>query len=267
MNPDTDHLALWRQVEKTPTTAIKPADVDGQKIMTLDQIYVIQLATELFGPMGIGWGYRIEDERYDQGAPILDVKTGALITHEQTHTVRLVLWYRWQGEKGEVTQFGHTRAVYRTNNGRWKTDGEAPKKSVTDAIKKCLSLLGFAADVYGGKFDNLGYLQERQAETELEMAEDFDAALQEKRDEFKSWLEKQCNGFAMIPHPSSVQKVLAIQLEQLPRRASIARLDEDAQRFAHERLNAAAQEAIEKLRQAKAAEKATQQNPEETTHE
>ena len=267
MVPQEENLSLWRQVEKTPTTAIKPADVDGQKIMTLDQVYVIHLATELFGPMGIGWGYRIDDERYDQGAPILDAKTGALIAQEQTHTVRLVLWYRWQGEKGEVTQFGHTRAVYRTRNGHWKTDGEAPKKSVTDAIKKCLSLLGFAADVYGGKFDNLGYLQERQAETELEQAEDFDAALQEKRDEFKAWLEKQCNGFGMIPHPASVQKVLAIQLEQLPRRASIARLDEGAERVAQERLNKAAQDTIDQLCQAKAAKKAAHQELEETAHE
>ncbi|MBR9770007.1 MAG: hypothetical protein GYB54_02625 [Gammaproteobacteria bacterium] len=266
MTQEIDHLSLWRQVEKTPTTAIKPADVDGQKIMTLDQVYVIQLATELFGPMGIGWGYRIEDERYDQGAPILDAKTGTLIAQEQTHTVRLVLWYRWQGEKGEVTQFGHTRAVYRTRNGHWKTDGEAPKKSVTDAIKKCLSLLGFAADVYGGKFDNTGYLQERQAETELEQAEDYDAALQEKRDEFKAWLEKQCGGFGMIPHPASIQKVLKIQLEQLPRRASIARLDEKAQQVAGEKLNSAAEEAINKLRQARAAEKAANETPKERNH-
>lgn len=266
MAPQEENLSLWRQVEKTPTTAIKPADVDGQNIMTLDQVYVIQLATELFGPMGIGWGYRIEDERFDQGAPILDPKTGEMITHEQTHTVRLALWYRWQGEKGEVTQFGHTRAVYRTNNGRWKTDGEAPKKSITDAIKKCLSLLGFAADVYGGKFDNHGYLQERQAETELEQAEDYDAALQEKRDEFKAWLEKQCAGFDMIPHPASIQKVLTIQLEQLPRRASIARLDEKAQQVAGEKLKVSAEDAIDKLRQARAAEKTANMTSQESTH-
>ena len=50
-----DHLELWREVEKTPTTAIKEANVDGQQITTLDAMYVIEQATKLFGPMGIGW--------------------------------------------------------------------------------------------------------------------------------------------------------------------------------------------------------------------
>lgn len=222
-----DHLELWHQVDKTPTTAIKEASVDGQQITTLDAMYVIEQATKLFGPMGIGWGYRIEDERYDIGAPVLDNK-GQLIAHEQTHTIRLALWYRWHGERGEVTQFGHTRAVYRTGTGKWKTDGEAPKKSITDAIKKCLSLLGFAADVYYGKFDNKDYTETQQAATRIAVAENQDAEIDKLRQDYADWLKRECDTLRnKIPHPKSIELASTGILNRLPDKASIARVEAD----------------------------------------
>jgi hypothetical protein len=39
-------------------------------------------------------------------------------------------------------------------------DDEAPKKSLTDAVGKCLSLLGFAADVHMGLWDGDKYTAE-----------------------------------------------------------------------------------------------------------
>ena len=222
-----DHLELWRQVDKTPTTAVREASVDGQQITTLDAMHVIELATKVFGPMGIGWGYRIEDERYDIGAPMLDNK-GQLIAHEQTHTIRLALWYRWHGERGEVTQFGHTRAVYRTGTGKWKTDGEAPKKSVTDAIKKCLSLLGFAADVYYGKFDNKDYTETQQAATRIAVAENQDAEIDKLRQDYADWLKRECDTLRnKIPHPKSIELASTGILNRLPDKASIARVEAD----------------------------------------
>lgn len=222
-----DHLELWRQVDKTPTTAVREASVDGQQITTLDAMHVIELATKVFGPMGIGWGYHIEDERYDIGAPVLDNK-GQLIAHEQTHTIRLALWYRWHGERGEVTQFGHTRAIYRTGTGKWKTDGEAPKKSVTDAIKKCLSLLGFAADVYYGKFDNKDYTETQQAATRIAVAENQDAEIDKLRQNYADWLKRECDTLRnKIPHPKSIELASTGILNRLPDKASIARVEAD----------------------------------------
>ncbi|MBH8578755.1 hypothetical protein [Bisbaumannia pacifica] len=229
MTQDTDHLSLWHQVEKTPTTAVKPATINGQQITAIDTMHMIRLATQTFGPMGLGWGYRIEDERYDQGAPIPDPKGGEPLGHELTHTVRLTLWYQWQGQKGEVTQFGHTRAVYRTNRGTWMTDGEAPKKSVSDAMKKCLSLLGFAADIFTGLFDDQDYRALREAETRLEKAEDFDAELQKYRDEYQKWLERECDTLRhKIPHPKSISLAAETMLQRINDRASVARVDPTA---------------------------------------
>ncbi|MBZ5486943.1 hypothetical protein HW452_05325 [Halomonas aquamarina] len=222
-----DHLELWRGVEKTPTTAIREANVDGQQITTLDAMHVIEQATRMFGPMGIGWGYRVEEERFDQGAPVLDAK-GQLIANEQTHTIRLALWYRWHGERGEVTQFGHTRYVYRTNKGAWKTDGEAPKKSITDAIKKCLSLLGFSADVYYGRFDNKDYTETQQAATRIAVAEDQNAELEKYRAEYADWLKRECDTLRdKIPHPKSIELAATGILNRLPDKASMARVEPD----------------------------------------
>lgn len=226
MTQETDHLELWRRVEKTPTTATKQANVGGQSITAIDTMHMIRLATETFGPMGLGWGYRIEDERYDQGAPIPDPKGGPSLGHELTHTVRLTLWYQWQGQKGEVTQFGHTRAVYRTNKGTWMTDGEAPKKSVSDAMKKCLSLLGFAADIFTGLFDDRDYRAIREAETRIEKAENADAEIERYREEYTEWLTRECDALRnKIPHPKSIALAADKILARVHDKASIARVD------------------------------------------
>lgn len=256
-----NHLELWHQVDKTPTTAIKAASVDGQDITTLDAMYVIEQATKLFGPMGIGWGYRIEDERYDIGAPVLGTK-GELIAHEQTHTIRLALWYRWHGERGEVTQFGHTRAVYRTGTGKWKTDGEAPKKSVTDAIKKCLSLLGFAADVYYGRFDNKDYTEVQQAATRIAVAEDQDAEIESYRNDYWDWIKRECDTLRnKIPHPKSIEMAATGMLNRLSDKASMARVEPNKGR---EMLVKAREDGIARVIAEK--EKA-KQSKEETTHD
>ncbi len=257
MSEPTDHLLLWQQVEKTPTTAVKPANVNGQNITAIDTMHMVKLATKVFGPAGIGWGYSIDEDRFDQGAPVLLKEH--VIGYEQTHTCRLTLWYDWQGKRGEVTQYGHTRAVYMTNKGRFITDGEAPKKSATDAMKKCLSQLGFAADIYTGLFDDVGYRQIREAETRLEAAEDFDAELQKYRDEYADWLKRECDGLrTKIPHPRSIQLAADRMLQHLNDRASVARVDPGR---GAEMIRKAAEDGIERVH----AERKRQQ--EEATHE
>lgn len=235
--------------------------VDGQQITSLDAMHVIETATKVFGPMGIGWGYRIEDERYDQGAPIHDAKSGSLLGHETTHTVRLVLWYKWQDQTGEVTQFGHTRAVYRTNQGYWKTDGEAPKKSVTDAVKKCLSLLGFSADVYYGKFDNQDYTEAQNAATRIAVAEDQDAEIEKCRQEYADWLKRECDTIRdKIDHPKSIKMAADSVLNRVADKASMARVEPAEGR---EMISKACEEGIARVY----AEKQAKQPKEEPAHD
>lgn len=153
-----NNLALWRSVEKTDPNYTKPFNRGGGFRGTgVGGTYLALRATETFGPIGIGWGLEILDEELMQGAPLGD---GAF---EQVHKVRVKLWYVLDGQRGEVVQFGQTTFVGRNKNGLY-TDEEAPKKSLTDAMSKCLSLLGFAADVHLGRFDDNKYVTDLQQE-------------------------------------------------------------------------------------------------------
>lgn len=261
-----DHMALWDRVKTTPESATKEATVGGQKIRAIDTIHMIQMATREFGPMGIGWGYNIDDERFDQGAPVTDSQ-GAILGHDQTHTIRMTLWFKHGSDRGEVTQYGHTRAIYRTTMGKWVTDGEAPKKSTSDAMKKCLSLLGFAADVFSGLYDDNGYVELRKTEERLEQSDNFDAELDRLRQEFKSWVERQCEMFReKIPHPRSIEMAGDKALAQLSDRASVARLDDQTVDVARRQLEAAKQYGVDRvMRERKEAKRAQneEQKPEE----
>jgi hypothetical protein len=51
-----------------------------------------------------------------------------------------------------------------TSNGRFLVDEDAPKKSVTDGMVKCFSLIGFAGDIFSGRWDDSKYVQELREE-------------------------------------------------------------------------------------------------------
>jgi hypothetical protein len=47
----------------------------------------------------------------------------------------------------------------RRRNGVLFTDEDAPKKSVTDALTKALSMIGFAGDIFSGRWDDNRYVE------------------------------------------------------------------------------------------------------------
>lgn len=154
-----NNLALWQRVEKTDPQYTKPFSRGGGfRGTATNATYLAKKATEIFGPIGIGWGLEILDEAIMEGAPL-----DAQGNHEKIHKVRVKLWYRLDGVRGEVVQFGQTTFVGRNRNGLF-TDEEAPKKSLTDAMSKCLSLLGFSADIHLGRFDDNKYVNDLRQE-------------------------------------------------------------------------------------------------------
>jgi hypothetical protein len=58
---------------------------------------------------------------------------------------------------GKVKHYGATTFVGEDKNGVF-TDEEAPKKSLTDALTKALSMWGFSADVFLGLYDDNKYV-------------------------------------------------------------------------------------------------------------
>ena len=146
-----DNLAIWNANEITDLKYTKQFSKGGGfKGTSTNATYNAKKATQTFGPLGIGWGWTVVDEKFEPGQD-----------KDIIHIVRIKLWYKWNGERGEVEHFGQTQFVGKNKNGYY-TDEEAPKKSLTDAVSKCLSLLGFSADIHLGMYDDNRYINDRK---------------------------------------------------------------------------------------------------------
>lgn len=181
------NMNIWSQVEKTAPEATKAAKVNGQQITSISGQHMVKRATEVFGPVGIGWGWTVAEERFDQGGEIRNDK-GEIIGHEVGHTIRIKLWFMQDDKRGELEQYGCTPFTYKSKWGV-TTDTEAPKKSLTDAIKKGLAMLGFSADIFLGMYDDRDYVAERQAEAALEQAENKEVEIERQKQERLDWLK------------------------------------------------------------------------------
>ncbi|EDH9456625.1 hypothetical protein CC458_20620, partial [Salmonella enterica subsp. enterica serovar Typhi] len=152
---ESDNLELWKDVFKTDERFTTAFSVNGGGT-SINGTYMTMIATREFGPKGIGWGVDILEERFDNGAPITrTVKgtdgnntwelipdgVGGILT-EKHHIIKIRLWYIRNGVRGEEISFGCTPYIYSSKHGLI-CDGEATKKSLTDATKKALSALGF----------------------------------------------------------------------------------------------------------------------------
>lgn len=156
------NMSVWSAVERTDPKYTKQFSRGGGfKGTATNATYLARKATETFGPCGTGWGINVLNEEVITGAPhIID---GQVVAYDLIHKVHARLWYALDGKRGEVEQFGQTQIVGRNKNGFY-TDEEAPKKSLTDAMSKCLSLLGFSADIHLGLYDDNKYVAELRRE-------------------------------------------------------------------------------------------------------
>ena len=188
---ELNNLIVWDRVSKTDPSATKTSNQGGRQQTSIDGYWMIKKATETFGMVGIGWGWEVLEERWDDGAliPIKQDDGTTRIEQSKTHTIKLKLWFNHNGQRGEVIQYGHTQAIYKSKWGV-SDDGEAPKKSLMDAIKKSLSMLGFCADIFMGMFEDQEYLQQLQAEKAIEKAEDKDAEIAAKRAEIGDYVKR-----------------------------------------------------------------------------
>ena len=148
------NMAVWSAVEMTdPKYAKEFTRPGGFTGTAVDSTYLARKATALFGPMGIGWGVNVVNEEYRE-AQIIDPETGQ---RQVNHVLQVEFWYIKDGERGTIYHFGQTPFVYYNNKKKVVfSDEEAPKKSMTDATSKCLSMLGFSADIYMGAVEKRG---------------------------------------------------------------------------------------------------------------
>ncbi len=179
-----DNLKLWNAVEKTDPAFTKEFNRGGGfKGTAINPTYLAKKATEQFGPLGIGWGWDIVQEEMMVGAPIAEG------VNELIHCLLVKVWFKWNGERGEVQQFGATTFVGKNKYGPF-TDEETKKKSLTDGVSKCLALMGFSSDVHMGRYDDSKYVNDRKAEVAEATKKAQVESLRLNEAEIKAKLEK-----------------------------------------------------------------------------
>lgn len=160
--------ALWDSVKMTDPDAVKPITGKQYRGNSPKPYWLIERATEVFGPVGIGWGVEVKSERFER-----------LSDTDVLHVAVVSVWFVKDGVRSHTfDQMGGTKACYKTSKGPLMVDEDAGKKSVTDGMVKCLSMIGFAGDIFSGQWDDSKYVEQARqhfnpaADDELQ---DFDA--------------------------------------------------------------------------------------------
>ncbi len=241
---ERDNLELWKRVFKTDERFTKAFTQNGGGT-SINGTYLTMVATREFGLKGSGWGVDILEERFDDGAPITRTVKGAdgnntwellpdgnggFLT-EKHHVIKIRLWYLVNGVRGEEYAYGCTPYVYGSKYGPI-CDGEATKKSLTDATKKALSGLGFSGDIFMGLYDNLEYRQRNKAEFDLKNASETVEDAVRLRQEFDDKLSRVANTLAHGVTVNEINGVFSPIAREIDVHIKAAQANGDAQ---HER--------------------------------
>lgn len=246
------NLGIWKRVMRTDPRYTKPVDAEGFTGTSINGEYMFMRATEIFGPIGSGWGYEIFEDAMLPGAPMaenvfegskfigkkmLRDADGTLVT-ELNHSIGIRFWYVRGDERKEVISFGATKYLYMTNAGKMKCDGEAKKKSLTDSIKKALSMLGFSADIFLGWFDSEEYKAENATEFAIRNASDKAEDVTRLREELDEKLAKVADTITSAVTVNEASKVHASIAREVEthRKAAEAKGDSDHAKYLAGRL-------------------------------
>jgi hypothetical protein len=145
---EMSNKALWDSVKVTDPSAVKPITGKSYKGDSPKPYWLIERATDVFGPIGIGWGVVVKSERFER-----------MSDTDVLHVAVVSVWYVHNGVRSETfDQMGGTKAAYMTSKGVLMVDEDAGKKSVTDGMVKCLSMIGFAGDIFSGLWNDSKYV-------------------------------------------------------------------------------------------------------------
>lgn len=182
------NLTLWDAVETTDPDFTK--QMPGKSGLTsINPSYLVKKATDQWGPIGDKWGYEIKEERFDAGAPFLDDENKQLGI-ATIHTLRLELWYKnADGEKCAIEHYGHTIFIGKNKYGLF-TDQDPAKKSLTDALVKCLSMLGFGSDIHMGMYEDNTYVDDLENKMSIDKSDDKAAETLRQEQEYRDWVTK-----------------------------------------------------------------------------
>ena len=143
---ENENLKLWRSVERTNPFYTKAAKVGGVNITSIAPQYQIMNVTEQFGVYGEKWGFKDID---------LDVSLA-----EKFNLVVFKGTFFFPNGEFEII---NSCKLY-MDRALTMVDDNFAKKIETDALTKAISKLGFNADIFMGKFDDVRYVAEMNEE-------------------------------------------------------------------------------------------------------
>lgn len=154
-----NNLKEWEALEKTdPKYTRTFGGSGGFQGTAVSAIYNVKRVTEQLGPVGVGWGWKVLNEYY-RDAPA-DSADGP---PDVVHVLHVRFWRRLDdGSFGHWETFGCTPFSFVARNGRRVVDSDAPKKSLTDALSKGMSVLGASADIWMDDFTDNRYVAGNQ---------------------------------------------------------------------------------------------------------
>jgi len=156
-----DNLELWQRFADIDPKFTKPITGKQYRGTSPNPHYVIRCLTEMFGPVGRGFGWEVTAEGFQ---PLGD---------EVLHWCRIRFWH---GDGKGFDAYGQTKALSIVKRGTPQqyamVDEDAPKKSLTDAITKAASQVGVAANIFLGRWDDSKYVAQVNSDfREREQAE------------------------------------------------------------------------------------------------
>lgn len=154
------NLDLWDKFADIDPAFTKPITGKAYKGTSPSPHYVIRCLTEMFGPVGVGFGWEVVREDFTP------------MGEEVLHWCRIRFWHTDRANAFDA--YGQTKALMKTRNGPM-LDEDAPKKSLTDAIVKAASQVGIAANIFLGRWDDSRYVAEVAREFAEAKAPAFDA--------------------------------------------------------------------------------------------
>lgn len=144
-------MSIWSRNCDIDPSFTKPIAGRDYRGTSPDPHKIIEMLTSEFGPIGKGFGWHVLQEDFQP------LGEGVLL-----HWCRIKFWWKDQGETHSYESYGQTKAAYIAGKGEnqyLRTDEDAPKKSLTDAVTKAASQLGFAASIYLGLYDDNKYVE------------------------------------------------------------------------------------------------------------
>ena len=149
------NLTKYNKMRRPPVDVLKTIHGGRLKGMTdINPQWRYEIMTEVYGPCGVGWKFRIEKLWTEPGS------------EGQIFAFASILLFI-KGEDGEwsdsIPGIGGSMLVEMEKKGLHSTD-EGYKMAVTDALSTASKMLGVAADIYAGKWDGSKYKEPRKVD-------------------------------------------------------------------------------------------------------